>query len=92
VTTTEELGVPAGSVFRVLGNDLRCSEVGVFWMGKSGRRPTPQERATAREPFNRPKEYDRPQVDDDDLSDEEAIHAAMAEQVREPADLVNVAA
>ena len=44
VVTSPDTGQMVGEVVGVLvGNDLRCNQVGVYWLGKTGRAPTPQE-------------------------------------------------
>ena len=93
VITTPSAGLDSGMRFLMLGNEFRCNQDGVFWCGyREGRRPTAREMAEARAPFNAPREYDLPKVDDDDLSEPDALFLARVEQEREPVDLLNVAA
>jgi hypothetical protein len=81
----------------VLGNlvySTSSGEIVLFgWLGKSGRPPTPRERAEARPPYENPKARRwKVQVDDDELDEAAAVAAAYAEQRRQPTDLVNIAA
>jgi hypothetical protein len=80
----------------VLGNlvySTSSGEIVLFgWLGQSGRPPTARERAEARPPYesSRARRW-KVQVDDDELTEQEAIRQAMIEQQREPADLLNAA-
>jgi hypothetical protein len=85
VVTSSTDGLPIGHVFVVLD-----------WTGfftPRGRAPTAREKATAKPPYSSPRSrWNRPQVEDDQLDEAAAVAAAYAEQRREPADLINVAA
>ncbi len=78
--------------FRVVGNDLPCNEVGFGWLGRtSARPPSALERAEARPPYSPAssrRERKAAPVDDDALTDEQALKACRVEQERRPADLI----
>jgi hypothetical protein len=80
-------GLPVGYVFIVLD-----------WNGffiPRGRPPTPEEMLSARAPYNSTaakQRRARPEVDDNELDDVQAIEFARREQQRQPADLINAAA
>ena len=43
VQTTPEVGITVGTTFVVIGNSFPVAEIGVSWLGRSGRRPSAQE-------------------------------------------------
>jgi hypothetical protein len=95
VTTSEDVGLPRGSVFIVQGNTIEAGGVTITWMGLTGRPPTLEERRGAREPYvagavarRRAAERER---EDDELADEEAIELARIEQEKAPPDLIGAA-
>ena len=92
VQTDESVGIRLGETFLLRGNDLRCVQDGVFWMGVSGRPPTEAERRQTRTPYRAPTYEPAPEPDDDELDEQAAIAAAYLEQRQQPADVVNVAA
>jgi hypothetical protein len=95
VATTSTLGIEAGTVFRMLGDSIRCTVSGderlFAWTGKSGRPPTPREQMEARPPYQPAasrRERERREPDDAELTDAEAIEWARREQQRNPPDLI----
>jgi hypothetical protein len=97
VTTSEEVGLPRGTVFIVQGDTIEAGGVTITWMGLTGRPPTLAEQRGAREPYvagavarrrAAERELDR---EDDELSDEEALALCRREQERNPPDLIGSA-
>lgn len=90
IATTSSLGVPAGTVFRMLGDCINTVVAGdekvIGWTGPSGRPPTPRERAEARPPYESTSRRQREAqaVGDDELDDRAAIEFARREQERTP--------
>jgi hypothetical protein len=86
-----------GTVWLVLGNVILSAvpgEPAVFgWLGKTGRPPTPRERAEASDGSGRLRRQRRQvEVPDEALTDEEAVRLARLEQQREPVNLISRAA
>lgn len=93
--TTPSLHFEVGERFRLLGDQILCNVSGdqrmFSFTGRSGRTPTPRERAEARPPYDphsARRERRRREPDDDEITDLQAIEWARREQQRNPPDLI----
>ena len=76
----------------MIGDTIECAGVAIFFAvdRANGRRPTPRERSSVRDPYRARYGRREPQpVDDDALAEQAAIELARIEQERRPVDLIS---
>lgn len=74
--TSASPGLPLGTMLLCLGNTLEAAGLGVGWLGRTGRPPTPQERSGGREPYAaRAARLERARTRTADVPDDELADA-----------------